>query len=180
MADVRSREKKTVADIMALPEDVRAELIDGEIVYQATPGRAHQKISVVLSSVIYNYISSHGGSCEVYHAPLAVFLDENYLEPDIFVVCDNDKLKEDGCHGAPDWVIEIVSPGTRKYDASVKKVKYRRAGVKSYWLIYPEKRLVVVFDFADGEEDMLIYHFEDEIPVAIFEGYSICPAGLGL
>lgn len=180
MSEAKSREKKTVADIMALPEDVRAELIDGEIVYQATPDRAHQKISARFVIEIGNHILSKSGSCEVYHAPLAVFLDENYLEPDIFVVCDNDKLKEDGCHGAPDWVIEIVSPGTRKYDASVKKVKYCRAGVKSYWLIYPEKRVVVVFDFADGEEDMLIYHFEDEIPVSIFEGYSICPAGLGL
>ena len=105
----------TIDDIYALPEGERAELINGELYMMAPPGRMHQRISTRLSSVIDQYISDHSGSCEVYSAPFAVFLnadDKNYVEPDISVICDKDKLTDKGCNGAPDWIIEIVSPAS--------------------------------------------------------------------
>lgn len=113
----------TIEDIYALPEGERAELIDGQIYYMDPPGRTHQRISMALSRKISDYIEKNKGECEVYAAPFAVFLNEdkrNYVVPDISVICDPSKLEEDGCHGAPDWIIEIVSPGSKRMDYSTK------------------------------------------------------------
>ena len=113
----------TIDDIYALPEGKRAELIDGQIYYMAPPGRTHQQISGYLHSAIYNHIKKEHGDCEVYASPFAVFLNKdsaNYVEPDISVICDTSKLDEKGCHGAPDWVIEIVSPSSKSRDYMVK------------------------------------------------------------
>ncbi len=93
----------TIEDIYALPEGTRAELIDGQIYYMAPPTRKHQKILLSLSRSIADYIDRKGGSCEVDIAPFAVFLnanDKNYVEPDISVICDRDKLNDKGCVGA--------------------------------------------------------------------------------
>ena len=95
-------------------------------------------------------IKSHGGSCESFFAPFAVFLNEddtNYVEPDISVICDPDKLNDKGCSGAPDWIIEIVSPGSRRMDYFTKLFKYRNAGVREYWIVDPEKKRITVYDF---------------------------------
>ena len=107
-------EKKiyTIEAIYALPEGKRAELIDGKIYYMAPPSRKHQDISGELYADIKSYIRSHGGDCKVYAAPFAVYLDEatnTYVEPDISVICNPDKLDDKGCTGAPDWIIEIVT-----------------------------------------------------------------------
>lgn len=102
----------TTEEIYALPEGKRAELIDGQIYDMAPPGRIHQELVQQLSRTIGNYIADHKGTCKVYPAPFAVFLnqdDKTYVEPDISVICDNGKLDDRGCNGAPDWVIEIVS-----------------------------------------------------------------------
>ena len=115
----RNLESYTIDDIYALPEGERAELIDGKIYYMAPPSRTHQRISGRLYQTIANYIDSKNGQCEVLAAPFAVFLnndDINYLEPDISVICDLSKLDDKGCHGAPDWVIEIVSPSSKPID----------------------------------------------------------------
>lgn len=128
----------TIEDIYALPDGVRAELVDGKIYYMASPGRMHQKISNRLNQSILNYIDSNGGKCEVYAAPFAVFLEKNdttYFEPDISVICDTSKLDEKGCHGAPDWIIEIVSPGNKAMDYFTKLMKYQAAGVREYWIV---------------------------------------------
>lgn len=133
----------TTADIYDLPEGQRAELIDGQIYYMAPPNRRHQKISSQLHGKIWNYISSKNGSCEVYSAPFAVFLNEddrNYVEPDISVICDPEKLTDRGCTGAPDWIIEIVSPSSRRMDYFVKLFKYRSSGVREYWIVDPDKK----------------------------------------
>lgn len=103
----------TTEYIYSLPDGQRAELIDGQVYMMAPPSRKHQRITVELSTVINNFIKSRNGSCEVDIAPFAVFLnqdDKNYVEPDIAVICDQNKLTEKGCNGAPDWIIEIVSP----------------------------------------------------------------------
>ena len=103
----------TMEDIYNLPEGERAELIDGQIYYMAPTPRKHQDVSMELSSQIKVYVRSKGGQGKVYAAPFAVYLDESantYVEPDISVICDKNKLTDKGCKGAPDWIIEIVSP----------------------------------------------------------------------
>ena len=128
----------TVDDIYALPDGERAELIDGQIYYMSPPSRKHQRILGEIYAVIREYIKNNNGSCEVDIAPFAVFLNENdlnYVEPDISVICDRDKLTDKGCAGAPDWIIEIVSPSSRTMDYYKKLFKYRTAGVCEYWII---------------------------------------------
>ncbi len=164
----------TIDDIYALPDGERAELIDGDIYYMAPPSRIHQKIRWKLHQAIANYIDSNKGTCEVYAAPFAVFLnedDKNYAEPDISVICDKDKLTDKGCKGAPDWIIEIVSAGSRRMDYYTKLFKYRTAGVREYWIVDPEKERVMVYDFERETTDE--YTFNMPVPVGIYEGFSI-------
>lgn len=164
----------TTDDIDALPDGERAELIDGQIYYMAPPSRTHQKILFSLSRAIADYIDSRGGNCEVNIAPFAVFLnndDINYVEPDISVVCDPAKLSEKGCHGAPDWILEIVSPGSRQMDYYRKLFKYRTAGVREYWVVDPDKNSVTAYDFE--RDTMKEYSFGESIPVGIYEEFAV-------
>lgn len=161
-------------DIYNLPEGERAELIDGQIYYIAPPKRKHQRMSSKLNTVINNYIDSKGGSCEVYAAPFAVFLNEddyNYVEPDISVICDKNKLDDRGCNGAPDWVIEIVSPSTKQLDYFTKLFKYRTAGVREYWIVDLEKNNVRVYNFET--EETMDYTLSDTVKVGIYDDLSI-------
>lgn len=174
MDALRREEVYTVEDIEALPEGERAELIDGQIYYMASTGRTHQKISMFLSGEISAYIRKNNGECEVYAAPFAVFLRNdniNYLEPDLCVICDLSKLDEKGCHGAPDWMIEIVSPGSRQMDYYRKLFLYREAGVREYWVVDPDKNTTTVYHFE--RDTMEEYPFGAEVPVGIYEGFSI-------
>ena len=98
--------------------------------------------------------------------------EKNYLEPDISVICKRDKLDEKGCHGAPDWVIEIVSPSSREMDYQRKLKVYRKAGVREYWIVDLLKEAVVVFDFAGGEEAVK-YRLDDIIGSKTIEGLNI-------
>ena len=171
---VRKEETYTIEDIHALPDGERAELIDGQIYYLAAPTRTHQRILLSLSRKIADYIDSQNGNCEIYPAPFAVYLNEdgyNYLEPDISVICDPFKLDEKGCHGAPDWIIEIVSPGSRLMDYYKKLFKYRTAGVREYWIVDPEKNRIIVYHFE--QDDMQEYSFGEDVPTGIYEGFSI-------
>lgn len=160
----------TVKDIYGLPDGERAELIDGRIYMMVPPSRMHQRISHVLEWTIENYIRDKGGACEVYSAPFAVFLsgdDANYVEPDISVICDRDKLDDKGCNGAPDWIIEIISLSTQQMDYGIKLFKYRTAGVREYWTVNPMTQIVNVYDFEKGENTGQ-YRFDDSIPVSIY------------
>ena len=164
----------TTDDIYALPDGERAELVDGQIYYMAPPSRKHQRISGELFTIINNYIKSKAGSCEPYIAPFAVFLngdDKNYVEPDISVICDKAKLTDKGCSGAPDWIIEVVSPGSRRMDYSTKLFKYRTAGVREYWIVDPEKNRITVYDLE--HEDMNEYTFADTVETGIYPDLSI-------
>ena len=164
----------TVDDIYALPEDERAELIDGQIYYMAPPTRKQQDVSMELSSQIKAYVRSKGGQCKVYAAPFAVYLDESvntYVEPDISVICDKNKLTDKGCKGAPDWIIEIVSPASRRMDYYTKLFKYRTAGVREYWIVDPSKNQIIVYDFEHG--DMEQFTFQDSIKSGIYEDLFI-------
>lgn len=165
----------TIDDIYALPDGQRAELIDGQMYMMAPPIRIHQKLISQFTKVIGNYIDAKHGTCEVYPAPFAVFLNEddlNYVEPDISVICDKGKLNDKGCNGAPDWVIEIVSPSTSRIDYGVKLFKYRSAGVREYWIVNPLKKAVTVFDL-EKEEKSNQYDFDDTISSCIYEDLKI-------
>ncbi len=159
----------TIEDIYNLPEGTRAELIDGHIYYMAPPSRKHQQILLSLSRLIADYIDHKEGSCEVDIAPFAVFLNENnrnYVEPDISVICDKNKLTDKGCTGAPDWIVEIVSPGSRRMDYFIKLFKYRSAGVREYWIVDPDKNRILVYNFES--EDTGDYSFSDSIKAGIY------------
>lgn len=165
----------TTEDIYALPEGQRAELIDGRIYMMAPPNTVHQKISWKLHQTIGNYIDSRKGNCDVYAAPYAVFLnkdDLNYVEPDISVICDKNKINEKGCFGAPDWIIEIVSQSTQQMDFGIKLFKYRTAGVHEYWIVNPITHTINVFDF-ENERKTCQYNFDDDITVCIYDDLSI-------
>lgn len=171
----------TINDIYRLPEGTRAELIDGKIYYMAPPTRKHQEIAGELFGTIREYIKANHGSCRPYIAPFAVFLNENdrnYVEPDISVICDPKKLNDRGCAGAPDWIIEIVSPGSRPMDYYKKLFKYRTAGVREYWIVDHERDLVTVYDFQNGSAAN--YTFADDIPVMICKGFFINLAKLDI
>ena len=164
----------TIDDIYALPDGERAELIDGQIYYMAPPSRKHQRILGELYAAIREYIKSNNGPCEVDIAPFAVFLNENdlnYVEPDISVICDSDKLTEKGCAGAPDWIIEIVSPSSRTMDYYKKLFKYRTAGVREYWIVDHERNLVIVYDFQN--DNVANYTLTDNIPAGIYPEFTI-------
>lgn len=171
---VRKEETYTIEDIYSLPEGERAELIDGRFYYMAAPNTRHQRLVHFFDREIGNYIQGQNGKCEVFPAPFAVFLnndDINYVEPDISVICDPSKLNDEGCHGSPDWIIEIVSPGSRQMDYYKKLFKYRTAGVREYWVVDPDKNIVTVYNFE--ADTMTEYLFGEEVPVGIFEGFSI-------
>ena len=172
---VKRQGEYTVEDYYALPDEQRAELIDGRMYIMAPPSRKHQRISTRLVSIIDRYIEEHKGKCEVYAAPFAVYLDERsntYVEPDISVICDPDKLDDRGCKGAPDWIIEIVSPASKKMDYLLKLLKYRFAGVKEYWIVDPEKNRVIVYNFT-GDESVNDYTLQDFVKVGIYEDFVI-------
>lgn len=164
----------TIDDIYGLPEGERAELIDGQMYMMAAPGRLHQEILGTLYRKIADYIDGKNGICKVYPAPFAVFLNtdnHNYVEPDISVVCDRDKLNDKGCNGAPDWVIEVVSPSSRYMDYLLKPLKYQGSGVREYWIVdYPKNRITVYnFENSSMEE----YSFSDTVKAGIYEDLDI-------
>lgn len=133
-----------------------------------------------LSATLRDYIKKNGGPCKVYPAPFAVFLNEddrNYVEPDISVICDSSKVDNRGYQGAPDFIIEIVSPSSQRMDYLTKLFKYRTAGVREYWIVNPLQRTVQVYSF-EGTEDSSQYSFDDEITVTIYGDLKICVADL--
>lgn len=164
----------TLEDIYALPDRERAELIDGQIYFMAPPSTKHQRLVRRFTYEIERYIQQNDGECEVFPAPFAVFLNDddiNYVEPDISVICDEHKLDNAGCHGAPDWVIEIVSPSSHKMDYYLKLFKYRTAGVKEYWIVDPDKERIFVYRFEQDTMDE--YLFGNDVPVGIYQDFVI-------
>ena len=166
-----------VDDIYALPDGKRAELIDGNLYMMAPPNTKHQLIMNDINIAIYNYIKSKGGKCKVIPAPFAVFLENadgntNYVEPDISVICDPDKLNDKGCNGAPDWIIEIVSPSSRKMDYITKTNLYMNAGVKEYWIVDPMREIVMVYK-ASEDAVPVFSRFGEKIKVGIYDDLEI-------
>ena len=169
------KDRYTSEDYWNLPEGERAELIDGKFYDMAPPSRIHQKLVFTISRIIGNYIADHHGSCEVYPAPFAVNLDaddRDWVEPDISVICDPNKLTDRGCSGAPDLIFEIVSPSSRKLDYGIKNGIYSQSGVREYWIVDPAKERVTVYHYEDDAAPV-IYSFAQDIPVGIYPGLTI-------
>lgn len=167
----------TINDVYNLPEGERAELIDGDMYLMAPPNTIHQEILGSLHATIFNYIKSKGGGpCKVYPAPFAVFLNNDnitYVEPDISVICDKSKIDSKGCNGAPDWIIEITSPGNPSHDYITKLAKYKAAGVREYWIVNPLSKSIYVYYFSENQFITTPYSFNDKIKVNIYEDLFI-------
>lgn len=175
MALAKHIEEYTAEDYWALPDGERAELIDGELWDLAAPSRLHQAVSMALAVAFSRYIADHGGACKVYAAPFSVNLfadDTTFVEPDLSVICDRSKLSERGCEGAPDLVVEVVSPSSRGMDYGTKQNLYREAGVREYWIVDPAMRRTMVTRF-DDDPAPLVYSFSEAVPAGVFPGLSI-------
>lgn len=160
----------TMDDIRTLPEGVRAELIDGKMEFMALPSRTHQRINGGMYLAVANGIRDTGRDCEIYIPPYGVFLhgdESEYFLPDLTVFCDHSKSEESGCFGAPDWIVEIVSPSSKQNDYKKKLFKYREAGVKVYWIIDPERKMTLVYQFDEEGETTGLYPFDEEVPCGL-------------
>lgn len=171
------------SDYKTWPSAERWEIIDGLAFMQAAPSRLHQEVLMEISRQLSNYLA--GSPCRVYPAPFCVRLPERgkpadkeiptVVEPDVSVVCDRSKLDDEGCIGAPDLIVEIVSPSSARRDRVDKFNKYEKAGVREYWLIEPELKLVTVFLLQpDGRFGRPENHTEaDTVKCGIFPGLSV-------
>lgn len=165
----------TLDDYYAIPDEYRAELIDGVIYDMATPTIAHQIVLFVIGMRLFNHIEKKKGKCIMLQAPMDVQLDcdnRTMLQPDVFVTCNRDKLKKRNVYGAPDLVVEILSPSTRRKDMVIKKEKYKKAGVREYWMVDIDNERVIVHRF-EAEDIVNVFTFDDAIPVGIFDDECI-------
>lgn len=180
--DIMSLPKKnqpyTYADYLSWPEDVRAEIIDGVPFMHASPSRIHQEILSEMHRQIANFLV--GTDCKVYPAPFHVVLSleneeeqdsKDVFEPDITIVCDAAKLDDDGCKGSPDLVMEITSPSTARKDKIEKFNKYEQAGIKEYWIIGPQDKVVSVFTLDENHRFGRpgVYSEKDKVNVSIID-----------
>jgi Uma2 family endonuclease len=170
------------SDYLTWRDDVRRELFDGFIkLMTPAPSRRHQEISVNLSGLLRNYLVRK--TCRVYHAPSDVRLPKvtskkndkdiyTVVQPDIYVVCNLLKLDDRGCIGAPDLIIEIISPTNSQRDTKDKFEIYQSHGVREYWIVSPNDELVNVFVLDDSGKFQFkgLYAGDDKIPVNIFNG----------
>lgn len=186
MALPAEKERYTFADVLTWPGDERAELIDGEVVMMAPPTTTHQLISGEIFRQLANYLE--GKKCRAIPAPFAVRLFEKdgeapedigtVVEPDISIVCDTSKLDKHGCKGAPDMVVEILSPSTQRHDRLVKLSLYQRAGVREYWIVNPEDQTVQVM-LMDGGGVLQLHEVYDRRGVAKVNVLDGCFIELG-
>lgn len=161
----------TLEDYYALPDDIRAELIDGELIFLEAPSSIHQELIGELFFEIKLYIRTINGPCKILPSPLDVQLDcdnRTMLQPDISVICHRDRIVKKGVYGAPDLCIEIVSPSSRKRDYEKKRMKYQNAGVREYWIVDPKTESVLCYFFEESNESHS-YTFDDKIPVRIYD-----------
>ncbi|MDP4177150.1 MAG: Uma2 family endonuclease [Bacillota bacterium] len=174
----------TYADYKNYPENERVEIIDGQIyAMAAAPSRIHQKIITQLLLEIGGYIKSNKGPCEVYTAPFDVFLDDNknlddcknIVQPDISIICDKSKLTDKGCVGAPDMIIEIVSPFNPNSDYIRKLNLYDQYKVREYWIVNPIEQTIFAYTLDNNMHyaSPKAYTFKDKIKVSIYNNLEI-------
>ena len=165
--------KHTIADLYRdTTEAERVELIDGQYYHMPMVNTLHQQLMSEISSQICSYIHDRGLPDQIYYGRFGVFFDDyNMVEPDISVIQNKAKLSNRGCEGAPDWIIEIVSPGSRRMDYMIKLFKYRTAGFREYWIVDYAKDMVMVYNFEQNE--METYTMADKVPVGIYDNLVI-------
>lgn len=169
----------TLEDYLRLPDDQRVELIDGVFYDMAAPTTIHQSIAGFLHKKFLDFVMANKGPCFPFISPVDVQLDcddKTVVQPDVLVVCDRTKYKNGRVFGAPDLVIEVLSPSTRRKDMQLKMYKYAGAGVREYWMVDPEKKLVVQYDL-EHLGIPAVYNFQSLIPVLIWD--SACRIDLG-
>ena len=169
----------TLEDYLRLPDDQRVELIDGVFYDMAAPTTIHQSIAGFLHKKFLDFVMANKGPCFPFISPVDVQLDcddKTVVQPDVLVVCDRTKYKNGRVFGAPDLVVEVLSPSTRRKDMQLKMYKYAGAGVREYWMVDPEKKLVVQYDL-EHLGIPAIYNFQSVIPVLIWD--SACRIDLG-
>lgn len=167
-----TKHKYTLSDYYALPEDERYELIDGEWFKMLAPSIKHQRAIWEISGEIWQYIRKNHGACTAFTAPCDVQLNcDEYtmVQPDILIVCDPGKITDRCIVGAPDFVVEVLSPSTRKKDITIKQRKYCATGVREYWMVDMEKGHVIVY-FFEKSSLPFIYGMKDKISVGIYDG----------
>lgn len=165
----------TLEQYEALPENVRVEVFDGQVYDMASPSQIHQTLLLELSSRILSYVKRKNGACKVFPAPFDVKLSDNPLiivQPDIMVVCNGEKLDGKRCNGAPDFIIEIVSPGNPADDYIRKLYYYKNHGVREYWIVDPRRKIVIV-NYFEGNMLTVQYPFDSIIKVNIFDDLLI-------
>jgi Uma2 family endonuclease len=172
----------TYADYLTWLDDKRRELIDGFIRMMSAPQAQHQIIIGNLVVELGLIIKRNKGKCQIYPAPFDVRLPKNgeqennqiytVVQPDICIVCDPSKLDENGCLGAPDFIAEIYSPSTIKYDLNEKFDLYESVGVREYWVVLPAAVLVFILQ-SDGKYDKVTVYEDGKVPVHIFDGIEI-------
>ncbi len=173
----------TYADYLQWKFEERLELFRGKIFKLSAPNTRHQEISGNLTALLHTYLK--GKECKVYHAPFDVRLpvknkkkdDEviTVVQPDLCVICDQSKLDSRGCCGAPDLVIEILSPGNSKKEIRLKHELYEEAGVKEYWIVNPEEENIVVFILTEEGKlsGLKMYAGDDTIQSIAVPGLNI-------
>ena len=183
--DLDMSKRYTYADYLTWLDDKRRELIHGFIHLMSAPMRRHARISVKMLRVLDTFIEKNKGNCHVYHAPFDVRLplahetddDKIYdvVQPDICVVCDLSKLDDKVCIGAPDLMVEVLSPSTLKKDWNYKFNLYEAAGVREYWIVDPIAKAANVFLLQpDGKYDEgTIYQSTQSAPVHVLEGLEV-------
>lgn len=168
----------TLSEYLSLPENDRMELVEGLPYLLASPSDSHQRIAGGFYAALRAYLRGKG--CQVRIAPLDVFLDEQddqptVVQPDVFVVCDRSKLDHRGCHGAPDLIIEVLSPGTKGHDQVVKLNLYRRCGVREYWIVDAEGE-PTVHQFVLSDQGYLLagaYGANDRLRVHVLDSCEV-------
>ena len=161
----------TLDDYYALPDDKRVELIDGVIYDMTAPTFRHQSIALDIAVQIMPCVEKHE-NCRVVISPIDVQLDcdnRTMVQPDVVILCDPSKNIDRCIYGAPDLVMEVLSPSTRKKDMVLKLHKYEQAGCKEYWIIDPKNERVTVYIF-DDDDIVHLYTFDDKVPVGISNG----------
>ncbi|MDO4962314.1 MAG: Uma2 family endonuclease [Eubacteriales bacterium] len=162
----------TIDDYRALPDDQRVELIDGVFYDMAAPSSYHQIIAGAVHHAFMSHVRANKGSCMPMISPVDVQLDcdnDTMIQPDVLIICDKSKIRYANVYGAPDFVMEILSPSTRKKDMQLKYSKYEDAGVREYWVVDPDSRKIIVYDL-ENMSFPTIYTFDDEVPVGIWGG----------
>jgi len=164
----------TYEDYVALDDGKQYELHNGKLYMMSAPSQYHAEISLAIASQLYNFLIDK--PCRVYHAPFNVKLWENedtVYQPDVLVVCDLSKLNGKLCTGAPDFIVEVLSPSTKLNDKTTKLNHYRDAGVKEYWIVDPDDKTVMALRLIDKLYVINVYAKNDKAPIQSLGGFQI-------